>query len=165
MLDEGLPSETGIHRHDQHEIELVEHVVEPLQGGRRIKCETGATAAVVDQANGAVDVLRRLGVKRDDVCAGLGKIGNDGIHRRHHKVHVDRNVHQRTNRRAHHRTDGQIRHVMVVHHVEMDEVGAGRHHTLHLRAEASEIGRENARCDARLHSRAASEPESRVAVS
>ena len=119
----------------------------------------------MDQGDGAIDVLRRLGVERDDVGAGLRKVGDDGIHRRHHQVDVDRNIHQWADGRAHHRTDRQIRHVMVVHHVEMDEVGAGRHHTLHLCAEAGEIRRENARCDARLHSSAVSEPESRVAVS
>ena len=140
-------------------------MVEPLQRRRRIERESGAAAAVVDQANRAVDVLRRLRVERDDIRTGLGKVGDDRIYRRHHQVHVDRDLYQRTNRRAHHRTDRQIGHVMVVHHVEMDQIGAGRHHTLHLRAEAREIGRQNARCNARLHSAAASELESRVAFS
>ena len=51
-------------------------------------------------------------------------------------------------RLAHHGADGQIRNVMVVHHIEVDEIGAGARHRLHFVAEAREVGRQNAGCDA-----------------
>ena len=52
------------------------------------------------------------------------------------------------------RADGQIRDVVVVHHVEMDQIGASRDHRTHLFAEAREIGGENRRCNlAALHRR------------
>jgi hypothetical protein len=37
---------------------------------------------------------------------------------------------------------------VVVHHVEVHEVGAGRDHPLHLLAETGEVGRQDAGSDA-----------------
>ena len=36
--------------------------------------------------------------------------------------------------------DGEVRHEMPVHHVDVDPVGAGRFHRAHLLAELGEIG-------------------------
>ena len=43
-------------------------------------------------------------------------------------------------RLAHQRADGQVRHVVVVHHVEVHPVGAGREHVVHFLAQAGEVG-------------------------
>ena len=50
-------------------------------------------------------------------------------------------------------TDREIGHVMVVHHVEVHQVGARRHHALDFFAEPREIGGQNARGDAKGHER------------
>jgi hypothetical protein len=77
---------------------------------------------------------------------GLG----DRIDRLDHQVDVDRHrlavgpSGVRPDRLADHRPDGQVRHVMVVHHVEVDPVGAGGDDVPHLLAEPREIGRKNA---------------------
>ena len=104
-------------------------------------------------------------MESDDARPGLGKIGNDPIHRLHHQMHVDRNIDQWTNRRADHRSDGEIRHIVVVHHVEMDEVGTGLHDSGNLRAKAGEIRGENTRSDAGLHGALLSDVETGIATS
>ena len=47
-------------------------------------------------------------------------------------------------RLADHRAEGQVRHEVVVHHVEVDPVGAGGDHVAHLFAEAGEVGGQQA---------------------
>ena len=54
----------------------------------------------------------------------------------------------RLERLADHRAEGQVRHVMVVHHVEVDPVGAGGDHVGHLVAQAREVGGQDGRGDA-----------------
>src|SRR6185295_2520652 len=55
----------------------------------------------------------------------------------------------RTQRCAHERPDAEVGHVMVVHDVEMQELGARLIHRGHLLAEAREIGRKNRGRDAK----------------
>jgi hypothetical protein len=56
-------------------------------------------------------------------------------------VDVDDRLREWTDRFAHQRTDGEVGHVMVVHHVEMHQVGAGRHDVAHFLAQPREIRR------------------------
>jgi hypothetical protein len=59
-------------------------------------------------------------------------------------VYVNRHLDQRTDRLAHQRPDGQIGYVVIVHHVKVDQVGAGGNHGLHFFAKAGKIGRQDA---------------------
>ena len=101
------------------------------------------------------------------VCAAIRKhaVDADGkkvpidvhlmVDRLDHEVHVDRHRaavgadRVLANRRADHRPDRQVGHVMVVHHVEVDPVGAAGDDIAHLVAESREIGGKNARSDAK----------------
>ena len=95
-----------------------------------------------------VHVLARLGMERDVRGPRRREISDDPIHRLHHQVHVDTGVHPVVAKRfADQRADRQIRDVMVVHHVEVDHVGAGREHRIDLLAEPGEVRRENRRGD------------------
>ena len=68
------------------------------------------------------------------------EIGDDAVDRLHHEVDVDRHRGVRLDRRADERSDGEVRNVMVVHHVEVQEVGARGDHLAHFLAQAREIG-------------------------
>jgi hypothetical protein len=46
--------------------------------------------------------------------------------------------------RTDHRPDAEIGHEVIVHHIEMDEIGTGRFDCTHLLAKTSKIGREEA---------------------
>ena len=66
VRNERLPAEARVDRHDEHEVELVQRVVEPVERRRRIEHEPRLAAAVVDEADRAVDVLGRLRMEADD---------------------------------------------------------------------------------------------------
>ena len=76
------------------------------------------------------------------------------IDRLDHQVHVDRHrravgpLRVRPQRLADHGSDGQVRHIVVVHHIEMDQVGAAFDHRPHLLAQAREVRGKNAGSDA-----------------
>ena len=79
-------------------------------------------------------------MEADDRRAGLGEVRHDAVDRLHHQMHVDRHRRVRLDRRADQRADREVRNVMVVHHVEVDEVGAGGDDRAHLLAQPREIG-------------------------
>src|SRR5262245_145636 len=141
-LDELLPAEPRVHGHQEHEIDLVEHVIEPVKRRRGIENEPALATAFADQLQSPVDVLGRLGMEADESGTRGGEVGNDAIDRLHHEVHVDRRLDAvLAQRLAHERADREIRHVVVVHYVEVDEIRAGRYDRVHLFAEPREIGR------------------------
>jgi phosphoribosylaminoimidazole-succinocarboxamide synthase len=142
--DELLAAETGVDRHDEHQVDLVDDPVEHVQRRGRIEHQAGLAALFANQGQAAIDVPGRLGVKADHAGAGFREIGNDAVDRLDHQVHVDgRGDAVVTQCLAHHRADGEVGYVMVVHHIEMHPVRAGGEHGVHILAQTSEIGGQN----------------------
>jgi len=84
-------------------------------------------------------MLARFRVEGDPRGAGLREVRHDPIHWLDHQVHIDRSRDTRLAQcLADKRADRQVRHVVVVHHVEMDDVRAGVEHGAHLLAEPRE---------------------------
>ena len=84
-------------------------------------------------------------VKTDQIGAGLGKGAGQRVDRLHHQVHINR--HGQAGRRfgmglertANHRPEGQIRYVVVIHHIKMDPVAAGGNNAFHFFAQAGKV--------------------------
>ena len=105
----------------------------------------------MDQLDGAVDVFAGLGVEADVARSRLGEIGNDAVDRLDHQVHVDRRGDAvLAQRLADQRADGQVRHVVVVHHVEVHPVGAGGQHRIDFLAQPGEVRGKDGRGDQAL---------------
>ncbi len=79
----------------------------------------------LDEFDRPVHMQRRFRMKTDRVRARFRKGDDERIDRHGHQMHVDRHARMRPDRRTHERPDRQIRHVMVVHYVEMNPVRAG----------------------------------------
>src|SRR5690606_14196395 len=139
--DELLPAETGVDAHQQDHVDLVHHVLEHVQRGSRVEHQTGLGAAVLDQLQRAVDVLGRFRVKGDVRGTGLDEVTDDAIHRLDHQVRVDgRGDAVLAQRRADHRADGQIGHIVVVHDIEVDDVRPGGEDVVHFLPQTGEVG-------------------------
>ena len=78
-------------------------------------------------------------MKRDDVCTGLGKGGNQAVNRFNHQVHVDWHIDVGADGLAHHGTNGQIGDVMIIHDVKVDPVSTGGHNIFNLFAQSGEV--------------------------
>ncbi len=124
--NEALTAEAGVHRHDEDHVDLVHDVVEVVQRRGRVEHQACLASLAVDQLQAAVDVLGGLGMEGDVAGAGLGEVADDAVHRLHHQVHVDDRVDAVLAQSiAHQGTDGEVGHIVIVHHVEMDEITPG----------------------------------------
>ena len=115
-----------------------------LTGGRGIQHEPALAAVLADKIERAVDVLGRFGMERDVRRPGSGEARDDAVDRLHHQVHVDVGGDAViAERLAHQRSHRQVGDVVVVHHVEVNEVGAGFQHRIDLFPETGEIRRQD----------------------
>jgi hypothetical protein len=93
-------------------------------------------------------VEARFRVEADPARARAGEGPGELVDGLHHQVHVDGGLDAPfAQRLAHQRPDRQVGDVVVVHHVEMDDVRAGGEHGLDLLPEAGEIGGKDGRGD------------------
>jgi hypothetical protein len=91
-------------------------------------------------------MLAGLGVEGDIGRAGLGEVRDDPVDRPHHEMHVDVGLDAvLAQRLADQRADGEIRDVVIVHDIEVHDVGAGLQDLVDLLAEPGEIRRQDGR--------------------
>ena len=149
--EEGLSSEARIDGHDEDEVQPAEGPVEPVEGGRGTQDEARPAAEVADEGERAIEVIGPLGVDGDPRRARVREVPDQAVHRTGHEVHVDGGLPGRAGREgaAHHRPHGEVGDEVVVHHVEVDEVGAGPDDRLHLLSKAREVRGEEGRRDPR----------------
>ena len=77
-------------------------------------------------------------------CTGFDEVADDAIDRADHQVHIDRRRHAIfAQSAANHRANGQVGHVVVVHHIEVDDVGTRGQHLVDVLTQSGEIGGEN----------------------
>ena len=86
-------------------------------------------------------VRASLGMHRDAVGARVGEFLHVRVDRRDHKMHVKRSLGVRLDGANDERSDRDVRHEMPVHHIHMDQVGAGRFNCRNLGAKLREISR------------------------
>ena len=142
-MDEALPAETGIDAHHEDEVDFLDQVIEHL--GRRAGIEHHARllAERLDRLQRAMDVRPGFRVYGDDVRARFGEGFEIGIDRRDHQMHIERLRCVRAKRFHNCGADGDIGHIMPIHHVDVDPVRPGRIHGTHFFAEPGKIGRQD----------------------
>ena len=147
--DELLSAETRIDAHHQHEIDVLEHIIERLGRRRRVERHAGLLAERLDPLDRAVEVRAGLRMDGDDVGPGLGECVEERVDRRNHQMHVERLCGVRPERLHHARADGDVGHEMAIHHVDVDPVGARLVDRAHFLAQLGEVGGKDGRGDQR----------------
>ena len=143
-----VPSAASSHlRNSARFHEIVEHIVEGIDGRRRVQRDAGLLAQRFDVLDCPVKMRAGFGMNGHDVRAGVGEGIEERIGRRDHQVDVERLPRVEAKRLHHARTDGEVGHKMAVHHVDMDPVGAGLVDRMHFLAELREVGGQDRRCD------------------
>ena len=139
--DEGLSTEAGVDAHEEDDVELVEDEVGVVEGGSGVEDEAGLAAAVLDELEGAVDVVGGLGVEGDVGGTGVDEVGDGGVDGADHEVDVDGGGNAVVAEGlADHGADGEVGDVVVVHDVEVDDVGAGFEDVVDLLTELGKVG-------------------------
>ena len=146
--DEGLSSESRVDRHEKDDVKLVQDVLGGIKRGTRVENKSGLASSVLDQLKGSVDVVGGLRVEGDVRGSGIDE-GLDGlIDRGNHKMDIDRGGNAVvTKGLADHRSDGQVRDVVVVHNIEVNDIGSGLQDVVNFGTEAGEISGKDGRSD------------------
>src|SRR3990167_967295 len=158
-VNEALAAKARVHAHDQNQVDVFDHPVQHIQLFGRVEHQAGLHALALDGLDAAVHMARSVWVEADVIGSRLGKAGGQGVHGRDHQVHVNRHRHagrrlgMRLEGTANHGAEGQVGHVMVVHHVEMDPVRARVNDVFDLFPEAGEVGGQDGGGDAVRHGR------------
>ena len=119
-------------------------MIEPAERCGRIEHEAAATPGIANKLQCAIRVTTGFRMKTDVTGARGRKVLDQPIHRSDHKVDIDRCGNPVFSKGlTNHWPNGQIRNVMVVHHIEMDQVCAGLEHGIHLLTKPRKIGRQN----------------------
>jgi len=88
----------------------------------------GLDAVFLDQLNRAMEMRTGFHVNREIIRSSFGELGDKGIGVCDHEVDVERHLGDFSERRHNRWTDGQIRHEMPVHNIDMKEIGPRAFH-------------------------------------
>ncbi|MPN09176.1 hypothetical protein SDC9_156464 [bioreactor metagenome] len=141
-----MTTKAWVHAHQQDQIDVFDHPVQHLQRRCGIEHQTGLAAVGLDVLHAAMHMRRCIGVEADVVGTGLGKGGGEIVHGLHHQVHIDGHGlaigcdRMKLQSLTDHGAEGQVRHVMVVHYVKVDPVGASRNDITHFFTQTGEVG-------------------------
>ena len=143
------PAEARVDRHDQHQIDQIDHLFQDRQRSGRIEHHPGLGPQLTDAAQGAVQVRPAFGVDRQDIGPGVAKRLQPWIDRRDHQMHVERQGRMRPDRLYDVWPQGDVGHEMPVHHIHMNPVGARRLQRADFFAQPRKVAGEDRRTDQR----------------
>mmetsp|Transcript_27073 Transcript_27073/g.77682 ORF Transcript_27073/g.77682 Transcript_27073/m.77682 type:complete len:237 (-) Transcript_27073:451-1161(-) len=137
-LDEALAPKAWVHGHDEHEVNLLQNILDLRQGRARIQDHAGHAAEALDHVHHAVQVDRGRGlaVHRNDVGAGLRKVLHALLWLHNHEVAIKQRVRELLAQRVNHQgADSDVGHEAAVHHVHVDPVRSRLEHIVDLLAQ------------------------------
>ena len=149
--DEGLPSKAGVDGHDQDALQVGQHPFDGTDRSRRVERDARFGPGIFDLVQQPMQVIRRFGMDRDDIAAEFGKLHDELLRVLDHQMCVERHIGNRAQRFDQRRAEGDIRHKMTVHNIDVDVVGAGFSEIGRRLSEGPEICGQNGRCDFDCH--------------
>ena len=125
---------------------------EPTERCRWIEYQPSQTSMLADQTQCTVDMRTGFGVKRNVGGTRPCKIRDDPVGRLHHQANVNCRFDSKVPERlANHRSDRQVGDEVIVHDVEVDDVGTRVEHGLYVVTQSCKVRRQDGRCNQRFH--------------
>ena len=97
----------------------------------------------MDHANGLGRVSFRLQMKRHQIGAALFQVCNVLLRLTYHNMHIKKQTAYRTNALDDRHTEGNIRHKMSVHHINVQPVGAALFRAVQFLFQAGKVRRKH----------------------
>jgi hypothetical protein len=142
VRDERLPAETGIHAHDQNQVDIFDHVLQQPDRSRGVERNAGLRAEAPNLHEQPLQMRGRFPVHRDHVAAGFAEILDVTFGFRDHQMRIEGAPGEPAEILDDLRAPGDIGHERAVHHVEVHVVGACRIDQSDLLRDGGEIGGE-----------------------
>ena len=141
--DVALAAEAGVDRHDQHQVDEVEHVLDGRRRRGRVQRDPRGDAELAHRAEHAMQVHDGLGVDDEAPAAGLDVAGGQQVGCEHHQVRLEGQRRVVAGGGDDVRPEREVGDELAVHHVPLDAVAAGRLERGDLLAEARQVGRQH----------------------
>ena len=148
-FDELLPAETGLHRHQEHVVELLQDIRPPLNGSGRLEHQAGTRPKPAELAGKTDGCPGGLTVEAHGRRARLDVGRSPTVGVLDHQVHVKGEIGAAVDGLDDRNSDGQVRHEVIVHHVDVNCVAAGN--SLDVALQVDEVGGKDAGSDAHGH--------------
>ena len=145
-LNETLTAKARVNRHDQNKVNVFDDPLQYLQGLGGVEHHAGLATLGLDGLHTAVHMGGGIGVETNQVGSCIGKGGGQGVYGLNHEVHINGHVFaigcfgMRLERLTNHGAKSEVGHVMVVHHVVVNPVGASGYDVAHFFAQAGKVG-------------------------
>ena len=142
-VQEMLLSESWVHRHDQHLVEVLQDFLQHGRRSRRVNGDADPFSQPFDALHSARQIVIALPVDQKCIGSGHCKFIDKEIRVRNHQVRLQRQARhfsQRVDDRWSHR---EVRHEMPIHHVHVYAVRSGPLSLCNLIAQMGEVGRED----------------------
>jgi hypothetical protein len=144
--NEGLSTETGVDGHEKNDIKLVQDVFGSIKWCTRVENKSGLAASFLDQLEGSIDVFSGLRVEGDVRGSSIDEICDGLVDGGHHKMDINRSGDTViTKGLAHHRSNRQVWHVVIVHDIKVNNISSGFQHVVNFATEPGKIGRKDRR--------------------
>ena len=146
---EWLTTETGMHGHDEEDVDLVEEGFHFLERRGRIEGQAGTATSITNCAQGFCDVVFRLrfDVNIDGGRAGFDKTRQIMIGVLDHQMHIERKFRLLAHEIDNHRAERNVVDEVTVHDIAMDPIGAGFLDGMDFLGQAREVGGKDGRSD------------------
>ena len=121
-------------------------------GRSGIKYQTTLTTKITNQLQRPIYMVGRFRMKSNPRGTRLGKIADQIVHRTHHQMHINGSLDATLEQvivesLTHQRADGQIRNIVIIHYIKMNNIGTGSNYSGHIFTQPSEISRQYGRSD------------------
>lgn len=146
--NELLSAKARVHRHDQKQIDVVEHGFHRAQWGGRYDREPRMRAKRVNPVDETVGMHDCLGVKGHDGRTSVDICVDRLFRIPDHEVYIERKLCNVANVCDHLWAEGKIRNEMTVHYVEVQDPCPALFYSPNFIGESGKIGSENARSQA-----------------
>ena len=122
MWDELLSAETGIHTHDEDDIDLVEDVFEDRDWSGGIDGDAGLHALGVDMLEYTMEMVARLVMNTNQKSPNFGKAVDEFFGMHNHEVQVERLFGTTRNGLDSRQSEGDVGDKNTVHHVNVQPI-------------------------------------------
>ena len=146
-VDEFLSAETGVYGHHANQVGQIQQVLDRVRRRAGVKRDPRLHSRAPNGLKRPVGVRPGLDMRSQDIGTSLGISVDIGVDRRDHEMDVHNGLHMRAERFDGGRAEGEVRHEMPVHHVDMHPVRALRFDRADFLAEIGEVGGQDRRGD------------------
>ncbi len=142
-LDELLPAEARIDRHNQDQIGELDKLFDRRQRSPGVERHARFATEIMNLLNGAMSMIGSLDVKRDDVRSGVGEGFKLRLGVLDHQMNVEGRGRNFSERFDDGRTDRNVGDKTAVHHVDVNVIGAGIDDAFNVLGKVREVRRQN----------------------